>query len=238
MKTLRKINHFQKDKLMIIDPIDSNRNVASAISEKAYKYCNHRIREFLKNPKSEYFEIQDIPEADLGNLDDPILEKIYILELKNILNDIHYTINRDKLYSLGESIVANGEKEFTHVERFNKIIFELYFEENTDEYILVFYCNKPYISQMYTRKGPPVSELTHVNKFKQKNKDYFEKNGYLWVETRREFNKFIDFLQNFIQSRLPDNFQLLNIDKSFEANTTSGKKAITLLMEMILPFYL
>jgi tRNA nucleotidyltransferase (CCA-adding enzyme) len=238
MKTLRKINHFQNDKLMIIDPIDKNRNVASAISEKAYTYCNYRIKEFLKNPLKEFFEIQDVRQADLGNLDDPILEKIYLVELKNNLNNIHYTINRDKLYSLGESIVANGEKEFTHGEKFGKILFELYFQEVKDEYILVFYCNNPYISQIYIRKGPPVSEHFHATKFKKKNKDYFEKNGHLWVKTRREFNSFIEFLKNFIQTKLPDNFQVLNISKSFNAQTLSGKKAITVLSEMILPFYL
>ena len=238
MKTLRKINHFQNDKLMIIDPIDKNRNVASAISEKAYKYCNHRVKEFLKNPKKEYFEIYDIPKTDLGNLDDPILEKIYLVELKNNLNDIHYTINRDKLYSLGESIVANGEKEFTHAERFSKILFELYFKEETDEYIIVFYCNKPHISQTYTRKGPPVKESFHANNFMKKNKNYFEKNGYLWVETKREFNNFLDFLNKFVTTKLPDNFQVLNISNSFNTQTQSGKKAITILTEMVLPFYI
>ena len=238
IKTLKKIIHFQNDHLIIIDPIDKNRNVASAISEKAYKYCNHRIREFLKNPKKEFFEIYDIPTVDIGNLNDQVLEKIYVVELKNCLNDIHYTINRDKLYSLGESIVANGEKEFTHAERFSTILFELYFEEETDEYILVFYCNKPLISKTYTRKGPPVAESSHANNFKKKNKKYFEKNGYLWVETRREFNIFLEFLTNFIESKLPDNFQVLNISKSFNTQTISGKKAITVLSEMILPFYL
>ena len=237
MKTLKEVNHFQNDYLMIIDPIDKNRNVASAISEKAYKYCNHRIREFLKNPKKEYFELYDIPKADLGNLSDPILEKIYLVELKNSLNDIHYTINRDKLYSLGESIVANGEKEFTHAERFSNIHFELYFEEETDVYILVFYCDKPQISQTYTRKGPPITESFHANNFRKRNKNYFEKNGYLWVETRREFSNFLEFLKHFIKSKLPDNFQVLNISKSFNASTASGKKAITVLTEMILPFY-
>ncbi|MCK4779681.1 MAG: hypothetical protein KAT57_05820, partial [Candidatus Lokiarchaeota archaeon] len=41
-KELSKIVHFQNDYLIIIDPIDKNRNVASAISEKAYKYCNQK----------------------------------------------------------------------------------------------------------------------------------------------------------------------------------------------------
>jgi tRNA nucleotidyltransferase (CCA-adding enzyme) len=238
MSILRKITHFQNDKLMIIDPIDKNRNVASAISEKAYYYCNHRIKEFLKNPRKDYFEVQDIPQADLGNFNDNLLKKIYLVELKNTSDDIHYTINRDKLYSLGDSIVANGEKEFTHAERFGKILFELYFEEVSQEYILVFYCNKPHISRTYTRKGPPISESFHASKFKKKNKDFFAKKGHLWVETKRDYNNFSLFLKNFVQSKLPDNFEVLNISKSFNAQTISGRKAITILRKMILPFYL
>jgi tRNA nucleotidyltransferase (CCA-adding enzyme) len=237
-KILRKINHFQNDCLIIVDPIDKNRNVASAISEKAYKYCNYRIREFLKNPTKEYFEINDIPKADLRDLNNPVLSKIYLVELKNCLNAIHYTINRDKLYSLAESIVSNGEKEFTHAEKFSNIIFELYFDEEIDEYALVFHCKKPHISQTYTRKGPPVTESSHASNFKKKNKNYFEKNGYFWVETKREFNNFLDFLKDFVKNKLPDNFQILNISKSFNAQTTSGKKALTILTEMVLPFYL
>ena len=45
---LEKITHFQNDFLIITDPIDKNRNVASAISEKAYKYCNQRVKTFLR----------------------------------------------------------------------------------------------------------------------------------------------------------------------------------------------
>ena len=46
---LRNVVHFQNDYLIIIDPVDKNRNVASAISERAYQYCNYKISEFLKD---------------------------------------------------------------------------------------------------------------------------------------------------------------------------------------------
>jgi tRNA nucleotidyltransferase (CCA-adding enzyme) len=55
LKELKKITHFQNDYLLIIDPIDKNRNVASAISERSYKYCKYRIKRFLEKPSIEFF---------------------------------------------------------------------------------------------------------------------------------------------------------------------------------------
>ena len=237
-KELSKIIHFQNDYLIIIDPIDKNRNVASAISEKAYKYCNQKVSEFLKQPSPEFFKIKPIPEVNLSNKEDPVLSKIYIIELQNTDLKIHYTINRDKLYSLGESIKANGEKEFSHFERFGKIIFEVYFEEEKNQYNLAIFCEKPNISKTYIRKGPPITEKTHAINFKKKNPDYFEKEGYLWIETIREFNNFSEFLEEFVKNKIPDNFNVVNISNAFHTVSSSGKKAINILKNIILPFYI
>ena len=237
-KELSKIVHFQNDYLIIIDPIDKNRNVASAISEKAYKYCNQKVSEFLKHPSPDFFKIKPIPEINLANKEDPLLSKIYIIELQNTNIKIHYTINRDKLYSLGESIKANGEKEFSHVDRFGKIIFEVYFEDEKNQYNLAIFCEKPYISETYIRKGPPITQEKHTVNFKRKNPEYFEKDGYLWVETMRDYSNFSDFLKRFVKDKIPDNFDVLNISTAFNTLSSSGKKAINILKNIVLPFYI
>ncbi|MFX1570391.1 MAG: hypothetical protein ACFFCV_18675 [Promethearchaeota archaeon] len=235
-KELKKIPHFQNDHLIIIDPIDKNRNVASAISERAYRYCNYKISEFLKKPSIEFFKIEPIPEIDLSNKSDVDLSHTYIVEMQNNDKDIHYTINRDKLYSLGESLIVNGEKEFSHAERFGNIICDVYFEDEKDQYNLTFYCEKPHISKTYDRRGPPTGEKNHVINFKRKNPGFFEKNGYLWVRTSREYTDFIDYLNIFIQDKIPDNFAITNISIAFDTVNSSGKKAIYILQNMILPF--
>jgi len=238
MEELNKIVHFQNDYLIIIDPIDKNRNVASAISERAFKYCNKKINEFLQHPSLEYFKIKPIPEIDLSNKEDSLLSKIFIIELQNIDFNIHYTINRDKLYSLGESIKANGEKEFSHVDRFEKIIFEVYFKEEKNQYNIAIYCERPHISESYHRKGPPLTEQKHIINFKKKNPEYFEKEGYLWVETQREFNDFSLFLNQYIKNRIPENFRIINCSNAINAKTISGKQAIYILKNIILPLYI
>ncbi|MFX1454702.1 MAG: hypothetical protein ACFFDB_04945 [Promethearchaeota archaeon] len=235
---LKKIVHFQNDFLIIVDPIDKNRNVASAISERAYNYCNFRITNFLKNPTKDYFKINPVPEMVIKEYSDISPSKVFIIELKNLDKSIHYTINRDKLHSVGEYIRNLGEREFNHTDKFGTIIYEVYFEDNIDEYNLAIYCEKPEISKTYIRKGPSIKEESHANKFKSKNPNYFIKNGNYWVETEREFNNFQLFLSKILRKKIPHNFEIINIANSINTISSSGKKALTILTRMILPFSL
>jgi tRNA nucleotidyltransferase (CCA-adding enzyme) len=234
---LQKIQHFQNDYLIIVDPIDKNRNVGSAISEQAYNYCNYRINQFLKNPDKTFFKIEPIKRTKLNLLNTSLASKLFVVELKNCNDNIHYTVNRDKLHSLGESIKNSGEKELNHTDRFTNIVFEVYFEDDINEYNICFYCETPELSRVYNRRGPPIKESTHAKKFIKKNPTYFEKDGFLWVEVQRKFANFLKFLKNFIGVKLPANFEVINISNVLATKTSSGKKAITILKDMVLPFY-
>ena len=75
-----------------------------------------------------------------------------------------------------------------------------------------------------------------MDKFILKNPNYIEKKGYLWIETKREFTEFIDFLKSYTTLKLPDNFEIRNISKSVNATSISSKKAIYVLRNMVLPF--
>jgi len=233
---LKKIQHFQNDYIIITDPVDKNRNVASAISEKAYKYCNQRIKEFLDNPDKNYFLIENIPEIDITAIDSSLAQKIFIVELKNENREIHYTINRDKLYSLGDSIKANGEKEFSHAERFGQIEFEVYFEHDLEEYNLTIFCEKPEIEKSYLRRGPPTKDKVHSEKFMKKNPGYFERDGFLWIESIRDYSNFIAFIRTLIKEKTPDNLRIVNISNPTGTKTLSGKRSIYVLLNMVLPF--
>jgi len=233
-KELKQISHFQNDYFIIIDPIDKNRNVASAISKQAFKYCNYRIKQFLKNPNKDLFQIVPIPEEELSNRNDQVLSRISIIELRNKNQKIHYTIIRDKLYSLGNRIKANGEKEFSHEDRFGKIEFEVYFEE--DEYNLVIYSERSTLTESFLRRGPPLTSKVHAERFKQKNPNSVEKDNYLWAKTKREYTDFLSFIKNFIIEKIPKNSDILNISISFNAKSSSAKRAIYILKNYILPF--
>lgn len=233
---LKNIQHFQNDYIIITDPVDKNRNVASAISEKAYKYCNQRIKEFLNNPNKDFFLIENIPEIDLNPTDKSLVDKLFVIELKNENREIHYTINRDKLYSIGDSIKANGEKEFSHAERFGRIEFEVYFEHDLEEYNLSIFCENPKIEKTYLRRGPPTKDKVHSEKFIQKNSTFFKKDGFLWVKSVRDYSVFINFLRDFIKDKIPDNLKIVNISNLKGVTTVSGKRCIYVLLKMVIPY--
>ena len=235
LKELGKIQHFQNDYIIITDPIDKNRNVASAISEKAYKYCNQRIMDFMNNPNKFFFKIDKIPEVEISKIDNSLLAKIFIVELKNENNEIHYTINRDKLYAIGENIKANGEKEFSHAERFGKIEFEVYFEDDIEEYNIAIFCEKPNITKNYERRGPPIKEENHAIKFRKKNPNFFERDEFLWIESKRVYTEFLKLVKDFVNNKIPENLRVVNISESFNVKRDSSKRAIYTLINMILP---
>lgn len=235
-KELSDIIHFQNDYLIIIDPIDKNRNVASAISKRAYKYCKHLISMFLEKPSESYFEQREIEEANLTKFDEGKIKHFFTAELFNQNEEIHYTVNRDKLYSLADSIKATGEREYSHDKRFGSIEFELYFDDNLNEYDLAFYVQHPKISETYLRQGPPLKEKYHVTKFKEKNPNFIVKNDYLWVETKRDYNDFLSYLRTYMNENIPENFKIKNISNIVEIQTSLAKKALYILDNMVLPF--
>jgi len=233
---LKKITHFQNAFLRIIDPINKNRNVASAISGKAYKYCNYKIKQFLNNPSKSFFQIKEIPIFDTQNNQD-INKKLLVIECESIDEEVHYTEKRDKLYSLGEAIKTHGEKEFTRETRFGDILYEVYFESEKGEFNLALFCSNPNLSPTYVRQGPPLTAKKHVKRFKEKNPGYFTKDNYCWVEEKREFSNFLKFLEDFISDKIPKSLKVINISNSKEVKKTSAKKTLYVLQNWIMPFF-
>lgn len=234
-QTLEEISHFQDDWLLLIDPIDKNRNVASAISKRAFNYCNYRIIQFLETPEERYFQIHEIPEFKV-DLPRDLRSRLFIMEFIKINPEVHYTVLRDKLYSLGDYIVSHGEKTFDHSPKFGNIIFEVYFNPNKEEYNLAIYCEHPILDKYYERRGPPLKMERDVQKFREKHKNTFARDGFLWVKTKRDYHTFIDFLKNKIKDRIPKSLNLRNVSRAINVQSASGKKALYVLEHMVLPF--
>ncbi len=54
-KPPKDLKKFKGDAMIFIDPVDENRNVASAVSEEKFSLFVHACREFLKNPRESFF---------------------------------------------------------------------------------------------------------------------------------------------------------------------------------------
>uniref|UniRef100_A0A7J2U0T2 CCA-adding enzyme n=1 Tax=Ignisphaera aggregans TaxID=334771 RepID=A0A7J2U0T2_9CREN len=59
---------FKKDVLVVVDPVDFNRNAAAALSIKSYAYFKMLARLFLEKPAKEFFELGFEPSVSVNDV--------------------------------------------------------------------------------------------------------------------------------------------------------------------------
>jgi len=232
MDVLKNSSKFADDYLIIIDPVDKNRNLASSISKRAYEYACFQILRFLNMPSTQFFikKPLSLPDPDLLG---PLLPQLAVAEFIND-GSIHYTEARDRIYSACEKVRKLLEKENTGEERFGQTLFEVYFEGEV--FVAVFYCTYPFIEPSYIRKGPPKSKSSNVQQFCSSHPDAFLKNGFYYAPIEREFQYPIPLITQFFQtSKQVTGLNFTGI--SHDGTSEVGKRAISLMLSCVLPLY-
>jgi tRNA nucleotidyltransferase (CCA-adding enzyme) len=231
-KKIENINHFKDDYFIIIDPIDKNRNVASSISSRAFKYAHKKMQEFQKDQNMDYFIRKEIP-ANI-KIDQEYKDNYVVLELESDQSR-HYTEVRDKLYSYANSLKHQLQFENTGEKRFGKTLFEVYFEGI--DFSLVYHTEKGIVSEKYKRKGPPVKDKKNFKRFKAKHPDLFVENGWALVLRDRKYTKPIDLITNYLEKKkLFSGVNLKYLSNSGKRNI--GKKALYIMKNMVMPIEL
>ncbi len=229
---LRKRKRFQNNFLLIIDPVDKNRNLAASISERAYRYALYQIDRFLKSPSIQFFlttPIKPLPNEQIARL----TPHLVIIEFKSD-RTTHYTELRDKLYSACSKLSALLEKEATGEVRFDETLFEVYFEDPI--YTATFYCKNHTLTPSYLRKGPPETKPTNAKKFCAKHPDAVLKNGFYYAPTARPFQEPIPLISQFFQNyKSIKGLTLSSIAQ--HATTPVGQRALKLFISCVLPLY-
>ncbi|MBD3227189.1 MAG: hypothetical protein GF329_03290 [Candidatus Lokiarchaeota archaeon] len=231
-KKLEKINRFENDYFIVIDPIDKNRNAAASVSRRAFLHIDRKIDQFRADPNINFFVKKEIPIIE--DINDELKNHYTILEF-NSDGSRHYTEVRDKLYKLANSIKIQLESESTKEIRFGKTFFEVYFEDKI--FSLAFHTEKGKISDTYKRVGPPVKLKKNFRKFKNKHPDLFIENGRAYVMEKREFTDQKDLINNYINDH--GLFSGINLEHISSFGITEvGKRVFYIMKEMVLPIEL
>jgi tRNA CCA-adding enzyme len=188
---------FRDNHIFIIDPTDTNRNVASSFSKRAYDWLRLKTVQFL-----------EIADGTIADYSDFVIEKpiptnplpswlaphsfAYTFNSDGLH---HYTILRDKLYRYARKIASQLQSERTGESRFGKVLFEICFDSN--QFSLGFLIEKITASETYSRKGPPVG-LDGSKRFSDAHKDVYEQDGYLWVNETRKWTASGNLLDDII----------------------------------------
>jgi tRNA nucleotidyltransferase (CCA-adding enzyme) len=222
---------FKHDYLLITDPTDPQRNIASSITKRAYRYAMSRVRELLKTPSKEFFLPRQIPLPTKEN-SRKIQKNTFVIEFED-KTGWHYTKTRDKLYRYFNKLVQFLQNEPTGETRFGYSIFEEVFEEPIFAIALFVTNNK--ISPTFIRKGPPQHLKSAVKQFLAKHPTAVLQNGKFNVEIPRKYFQAEDAIVDFLKSKqISKNLELLDITPL--GKTKTGKRAFWILQNSILPF--
>ena len=187
----------RENELLIIDPVQKDRNAAAAISKEKINILINACKEYLHNPSDDFFAEKKININDLitesGN-DNLLLCKIKTLKGKK-------DVIGNKVLRVYDYLSRRlGEYDFNIIKSgwyFNKdsLLYYIVKDENLSENVMHY--------------GPPLNHKAHVEEFKKKYFNYKIKQGKTYVELDREIKNLKDFIKKFKR----DNYIKENIRK-------------------------
>lgn len=184
---------FESENLVVIDPVDSGRNVASVITKQKYAKFVHLCWKFSKQPGFRFFEKEEIDVEEFAVKQE--LKKrgdIIVLEFDNIdtVEDVVYPQMRKTVGLLEKKIRKHDFQIYSigfHIGESTRIIFEV--EDDLPEIEII--------------EGPKVFHGNqHLEEFSSRYKITFVEGDRLKAKTEREFTRLQEFLQEFLSADL------------------------------------
>lgn len=177
--------------LILIDPVQKERNVTAALSSATFEAFLHAVHEFMKKPNASFFskkpdvaerlrKAAKVKKANFATIIiEPASERIDIAGAKSLRFSTFLT---SKLEKEGFSILNS----------------ELVFSIDQKKGFLHLIYKKP--SRKILVKGPPVRFDAYVEQFKKKYKKNFEKKGRVYALIDAKFKKMDSFLKDLLKN--------------------------------------
>jgi len=164
--------------LIIVDPVQKNRNAAAAISKESFELFKEKSKEFLKNPSVEFFSTPDFSKIVNEKISTLKNVEIFLLNIKPLEG------KRDVVGSKILKIKEHVEK-IAKEEEFKLIWSDWYFNENNSRICFAF--EKQNFGKTKITRGPPLDMIDAVKSFKQSHIKTFIKENYIYSEDTREY---------------------------------------------------
>jgi len=232
-KTIKKISEMKKGQvigrsqkkfdspIVIIDPIDSNRNLGAAISIDSLGKFVLASRSFLKKPSKKFFN-KPISKRVMKNTD-----KIIVVQFrfKNRSDDIIWGQIKRASNALKTQLELGG---FT-------VLRNSSIKDEKENAALIFLLHAKKIENSLVRIGPEISSKAHCEKFILANA---KKSQLMWIDEKgkikslqkRKYDDAILFLKNLLKNNLKNSGIPRGLEKDFKigvkiisANQTTNK---------------
>src|SRR3989344_347981 len=174
--------------LIVIDPVQKDRNAAAALDHEKFEIIIHRAKEFLKRPSREFFEIKTFTEED-------IIRKFP----KNLV-----ILKAEPLNKKGDVAGAKMLKAFHFIEK--NLIFNDFKVNESDmlwhgkDALFYYALESDELPKTKEAAGPPIKIRFHAELFKKKHKGAFVKNNRLYALENRRYGHAKDLIKEVIKT--------------------------------------
>ncbi len=203
-----------EDPLIVIDPVDANRNVAAAVSLDSFCRLIDSARDFLACPDASFFALAKKKEMSRAEFVKRIKERgtelvMVLFEAPDEVEDILFPQLRKAESSIAKLIERNGF-----------MVYRSDVSVEGNKAFLVFELLVWTLPQVKKHVGPPVTSKYHSEQFKSKYKPIsFRKrieNGRYVVEVKRNYTDVVELLKNELRSCSLGKHVSESIDRGYE----------------------
>ena len=172
--------------VIVIDPVQADRNAAAAISKEKFEKLKRKAAEFIKSPSKRFFEIREIDEVILKKKAGK--NELILLEVKP---------KKSKEDVAGCKLIKAFDFIKKKLEDNSFMVLEHGFEWGKNENALFYFIiKKERLSGFIEREGPPLSNKIHVENFRKKHKNTFTKNSRIYAKIIRPYLKAADLIND------------------------------------------
>ena len=163
--------------LIIIDPVQADRNAAAALSFENFNNFRKACKKFIKNPSKKYFVKQQFSIEKIKNQNKN--KNLIFLEItpKKGKDDVIGCKLVKALNYFSNKLIENQFKIFNYSWNWDK------------KAIFYFILDKKTLPQTIIKEGPPLRVKEHVIKFKKRHKKTFIKNKKIYASDKRKYRK-------------------------------------------------
>lgn len=186
---------FEDEPLVVIDPVDPERNVASVLSKENLADFMYLCWEFQKNPGMKFFEYEK-PEYTHFEIKQELKKRsdfmVIEFEKPDEVEDIIYPQMRKTLRRLEKLLRKNDFRIFNsgfHVAESTRIFFEL----------------ESHLPGTQEIEGPKIFHgEDHLNQFTSKYDNVYIKEDRIVAKTEREYSEARELLKDFLEGDLKE----------------------------------
>lgn len=164
--------------LIVIDPVQKDRNAAAALGNEQYLNFISAAKEFLLHPSKGFFEIREVTLAELKK--------------QETANKKLYVLNVGSLYGKRDVVGAKLMKAFEHIR--TKLAangFKLYHScwswDKKKAALFWFFIESKKLDAVIVQSGPPAALKKHAAEFRKKYKKTFVKDNRLYAKAKRKY---------------------------------------------------